>query len=498
MVAIFIIERIAYGVRRVRSPQKYRTLKFWSDLLGGEIALNSRAKSLTNKLVSHICTKYSWYLPDNSLCYILKKEDIDKIANRKSLFFICDKDVVDYPCMVAKNPINAYATLCRFFRDMHESLSITAVIGSIGKTTVKNMIASVYQTQYKSFYAESNINTKTGIGFALQHIPNRSQKMIQEIHEGDPNEVQYMSKMLHPNVAVITTIDRSHFSHFGSEEKIVEEVCSITKHMQQSGIVVVNMDEFDRYDLLNGRKIIKISTTNREADFYADAIAANEEGLCFNVNVKECNNHYQVQLYNIWAIHNVSCALYAFAAGYYEGVTPDNIVKGLANYKTKGQRQNILRTANGVVVYADCYNAVAKSVKSAIDACDTIPVKGNRIAVLGDVEEAGDISESTHQEILEYVNTSKFDILLTKGDKLKKALEYTKVKDSVSVYCCDTNDQLSKKLKGIIQQGDLVLFKSSHSGKLEECIMKVWPELKKEMSYESSTFNKWKTRSLFY
>ena len=68
----------------------------------------------------------------------------------------------------------------------------------------------------------------------------------------------------------------------------------------------------------------------------------------------------------------------------------------------------------------------------------------------------------------------------------------------MSVYCCDTNDQLSKKLKGVIQQGDLVLFKSSHSGKLEECIMKVWPELKKEMSYESSTFNKWKTQSLFY
>ena len=163
----------------------------------------------------------------------------------------------------------------------------------------------------------------------------------------------------------------------------------------------------------------------------------------------------------------------------------------MAEYKTEGVRQNIIRTKDGIVVYADCYNAVAKSMKSAIDACDIIPVKGKRIAVLGDVEEVGEVSKAMHREIIEYVNSSKFDVLMLVGEKMKEAVETSNIRDDLNVGWSSSIDELAKKVKRVAKNGDLVLFKASHSGNLDKCIVKVWPELKAEVVVNSVVFNKW-------
>lgn len=491
--------KIAGCIRRLRNPKKYKSLGFLCDYLGDGVTLNRKAKAMINTIISQICTRDSWYCPKGSICYIAHEEDIVNVINKGCEILITNKDFVEYPCMISDNPLEVYAKLCKYYRDLQNKVSITGVTGSIGKSTVKNMIGSVYSTQYKTTYTETNANTKTTVGFAVQHIPNWAEKMIQEVHEGEPNETQYISEMLHPNVFVITAIDKSHLEFFGTPERIVEEVCSVTKYMEPSGKVIVNIDEFDRFELLIGRTIVKVSTQDTNADFYCENINIDENGLSFYVVIKSKNERYLVRLHNMFAIHNVSCALYAFAAGYCEGVEPNNIIKGLAKYRTKGVRQNVLRSNDGVLVYADCFNAVARSMKSAIDACDLIPIKGKRIAVLGDVEEAGEMSELMHREIIGYVNASKFDILLAKGSKIKKAIEATDIRDSLKVECCDSVDELSKLVKKQSCCGDLVLFKSSHSGNLDKCIVKVWPELRDEVvGNTEAAYNEWKKECLFY
>ena len=505
-----VTNKVAECVRRLRSPEKYKSLDFLCEYLGKEVYLNDKAQPLGKMIVTQVCTWHSSHFSKNSIClYYINPvygktlcgeygEEVLKLASRNGAkVFITDKAIDNVPCIVSNNPLLTYAKLCRYYREL-STVSITAVSGSIGKTTVKNMIASVYAKKYKTVFSEANTNTKTKVGFAIQHIPSKAEKMIQEVHEGEPGETQYISVMLNPNVYVITTIDKSHLEFFESADKIVEEVCSFTKNMPKEGKVIVNSDEFERYDLLNGRTVIKVSVSKADADFYSDTINIDEDGLTFYVNVKKDGGRYFVRLNNIYAVHNVQCALLAFAAGYCEGVEPEKIVKGLAEYKTEGVRQNIMRTKDGVVVYADCYNAVAKSMKSAIDACDLIPIKGKRIAVLGDVEEVGEMSEAMHKEIIEYVNSSKFDELLLVGEKMKKAIETSSVRDTLDVSWNTTNDELVKRVKRVAKNGDLVLFKASHSGNLDKCIVKVWPELKKDVAVYGIAFNKWITKSLFY
>lgn len=506
-----IINKIAECVRRLRSPEKYKSIEFLCDYLGPDVHMNDKARSIRKMVVTQVCTWNSSHFSKNSIClfYInpvygkslyseYGKDIINRAKKKGAAVFITEKPLDNVPCIISNNPLETYARLCRYYRDL-STVSVTAVSGSIGKTTVKNMIVSVYEQKYRTTYTKANQNAKSEVGFAVQHIPTRAEKMIQEVHEGEPGEMSFMAEMLNPDVYVITTIDKSHLKFFGTAEKIVEEVCSFTQNMPSRGKVIVNSDEFERYDLLNGKTIIKVSNSDANADFYTDSINIDEAGLSFYVNVKKAGERYLVKLNNIYAVHNVQCALLAFAAGYCEGVEPEKIVKGLSEYKTEGIRQNIMRTIDNVVVYADCYNAVARSMKSAINACDLIPVKGKRIAVLGDIEEVGDMSDAMHKEIIEYVNSSKFDVLMLIGEKMKKAIESSSVRNTLEVCWSASIDELAKKIKGKAESGDLVLFKASHSGNLDKCIIKIWPKLRNEcVDNSKKAFDKWETSSWFY
>ena len=500
------LENNARIIRRLRSPQKYKTLGFLLDYLENEsIIISESGEVLRNVVISQICTILSPYFPKKCACLvyrnpIYKDEDLERYADlaiqKGAAVLITDKPFKNYPCIVSDNPLEVYARLCRYYRDLQQKVSITAVTGSIGKSTVSSMIGHVYLTKTKTAFTEVNANALKSVGFAAQHIPNDVELMVHEIAESEPGETQYLAEILHPDVFVITAIDSSHLEHFGSVERIAEEICSATKHISENGFVVVNKDEFQRYELLNGRKAITVSCKDSEADFFCKNIIINNEGITFEVCVKSNGYCCNVVLHDIFAAHNVSCALMAFAAGWLMGVKPNDIVKGLADYRTKGVRQNVLRTKDEVLIYADCYNAIGRSMKSAITTCDKIPVKGKRIAVLGDVEEVGEMAESMHHDIVAYVNDSSFDVFLTIGNKMRKAVESTTFRESLLVQCCNSIDELATIIKEIVQKDDLVLFKSSHSYNLDKCILKVWPDLKNDISEES--YDKWMRECLFW
>jgi UDP-N-acetylmuramoyl-tripeptide--D-alanyl-D-alanine ligase len=358
---------------------------------------------------------------------------------------------------------------------LHDKVKVIAVSGSIGKTPTKNMIGEIYKTTYRTYYNQSNANTRRSVGQAVQTIPDGTERMIQEIHEGTPGKTQYVSEMLRPDMFVITSIDKSHFMNFENEDKIVEEVCSIAKHMPKGGIVVVNIDEFNRFDLLKGQKIITISEKKTDADFFVQDICTTNNGLTFSIIVRQNSAKYQITLHNIFATHNALCALYAFAIAACDGISPENIVKGLEKYRTEGIRQNVVHTKDNIIVYADCYNAVEKSIKAAIDAAERIPVDGKRIAVLGDIKESGSLVSEMHANVIQYVVQSKFDCLITIGEEMCSAADSIKSNGKLDIYKSKSLDDVTARLKETMNSGDLVLFKASHSMELEKVIMALWP-----------------------
>ena len=391
-----------------------------------------------------------------------------------ALFCITREQIDDLPCVVVESPEQVYARMCKYYRDL-SSMEATAVVGSIGKTTTKRMISAVYAAQYATFADPENENQIDCVGYICQHIPKNTKKLVQEVSEDTPGCLRQISYMISPKIAVVTAIDKSHIEAFGSEEKILEEIASVTYGMPADGKVIINIDDPNTNHLIQDRPVVTVSMQDQQADFSACNIRLDEDGLAFEVLEKSSGIQYAVKLYMVFAKHNVYSALYAFAAGVCAGVSHENILKGLAAYRTVGIRQNVY-AARGSILYVDCYNAVARSMQAAITAADEIPVTGKRIAVLGDIEEAGAFSEAIHKEVLAAVDASKFDVLLLYGQKMHRAAEEMSFRNSLSVICCKEKSVISRQLKAEgLGRGDLVLFKSSRKSALESVIKQTWP-----------------------
>ncbi len=477
-------------IKWIKNPQRCKNVNFFFHYLkkqGCEVELNKKAKCNRFRFISEICTFDSMYQSDN--IFAVKKNNMSLISNEKNareatakgaVCLITNKNYSDYPCLVSNNPLDIYAKVCRYYRDITDKVSVVAITGSIGKSTTKNMMGEVYKTTYRTTYTQANGNTRMFVGHAVQRIPDDAERMLQEVHEANLNETRYISEILHPDILCITPIDSSHLSRVGSTEKIEEEICSITEFMPINGKVVVNIDEFNRFELLNGRKVISISEKNRDADFSLCDVVSTNQGLSFFVFSKQTNTSYKIILNNIFAPHNAICALYAFATGFCDGIPPEKIVEGLCRYKTKGVRQNVIHTPDNILVYADCYNAVGRSMKSAIDGADIITVSGKRIAVLGDIKEIGEFTEKMHKDVVRHLFGSKFNYLITLGEEMEKATSDYLENSHIQIINCNSLEEVTSFLKSLVKSGDLVLFKASHSMELEKCIEKLWPEIYEE------------------
>ena len=433
-------------------------------------------KARLERKVRQVCRAGSRML-DNCICVQLYEDGDDlmrwAMANG-AIVVVTSRQIDDLPCIVVDNPVEVYAAMCGYYRKL-SNVEITAVVGSIGKTTTKRMVNSVYATQYNTFSDPENENQIDCVGYICQHIPAKTVKQVQEISEDTPGCVHYMSEMLNPQIVVVTAIDKSHIESFGNEENIYKEICSITDAMPLNGVVITNLDEFDHARWMANHRVVTVSLNSDNADYHAKQVQLESKGISFVIVTRRDRREYPVVLNNVFAKHNIVSALQAFAAGIESGVSPEKAVKGLMNYHTTGIRQNVYDTLSGQKLYVDCYNAVARSVKSAIETADKIPVKGKKIAVIGDVEEAGPTSKEIHKEIIRIVDQSRFDVLFTFGPKIQEALQSVQVKDGLVVKSFLDKSALYKAIKGYKAKDNLFLFKASRKSALETSIKAVWP-----------------------
>ena len=500
IAASLLLGNILYKREVKKFPDRFFTVKQLCEAAGLELdKLMPSVQDLFDRKVSQVCRAGSRFTKDCicALFYNDGKEMANWAMANGALLCVTKYPIDDYPCIVVDEPATVYAHMCKMFRE-RTTADVTAIVGSIGKTTAKKMIYEVYKRERRTYCDAGNDNQVEGVGYICQHVPKKCRLWVQEVSEDQAGGVRRMSEILKPKIAVITAIDKSHIAEFGSEQGILDEIHSITSHMPDDGVCIVDIDSVNTASLIDDRQVITVSLSNTEADFYAKDIYVDADGLNFTVLERKTNKSFNLQLKNVYAEHNVYSALFAFAAGVCSGVEYDNIIAGISAYKATGVRQNVYKT-KGITVYADCYNAVAKSVKTAVSASEKIDVSGRRIAVLGDIAETGDYAEETHNELVNIVNDSNFDVLYAYGNQLCKAVKRSVLRDTLTVVTCSTHGELIKLLRKDSKKGDLVLFKASHSSGLEYVLKKTFP-----FSYYSKAFEYylpqivWRIKMIFY
>ena len=357
-----------------------------------------------------------------------------------------------FTIILVSDTIAAIQALAHYVR-IESHAKVVAITGSAGKTSTKDMIASVLEEKYKILKTPGNLNGQ--IGLPLNILAYKDEPVwVLEMGMNDFGQLKELSSIASPDVAVITNIGTAHIGILGSRENILKAKLEILEGMNDKGVLVLNGDN----DLLKTVKTdLKQVTFGLESgnDIVAtDIKMVGEKTIC-----KIENNEIEIPVMGEVFVYN---ALAAYAVGKLFSLTPEEIKNGIASFQMSNNRMNTIKTTKFTIIN-DTYNANPDSVKSAIKTLGTF--KNRKVAILGDMLELGENEIKYHQEIGEFCS-EKIDVLITIGVLSKNMFDkFTKEK-----YYFKTNEEAETKLKDILKQDDVILVKASHSMKLDTIV----------------------------
>ncbi|MDX1724147.1 MAG: UDP-N-acetylmuramoyl-tripeptide--D-alanyl-D-alanine ligase [Pseudomonas sp.] len=283
---------------------------------------------------------------------------------------------------------------------------LVAVTGSSGKTTVKEMLASILRTAFVEqgsavLATRGNLNNELGVPLTLLELASQHKAAVIELGASRVGEIAYTVSLAQPHVVIITNAGTAHVGEFGGPEKIVEAKGEILEGLGDGGVAVLNRDDaaFARWQQrAGGQRILSFALHNPAADFHASDLSRDARG-CSAFTLHCAEGLARIQL-NLLGEHNVANALAASAAAHALSVPLVDIKSGLENLQPVKGRGVAQLASNGVRVIDDSYNANPASMCAAVDILAGF--SGRTVLVLGDMGELGAWAEQGHREVGSY------------------------------------------------------------------------------------------------
>lgn len=380
----------------------------------------------------------------------------------------------DKPYILVEDTRQALLDLARFNRERFSG-SVVGITGSVGKTTTKEMIASILSETFETIKTEGNLNNAIGLPRTLFRLDSSCNAAVIEMGMSGMGEISVLSKTAQPMVGVITNIGTSHIEQLGSRENILHAKLEILHGMKQGTPLVVNADndllsgvlKQEYQSVVKGHPVIRCSFQDETADVFGTNLTTNEQTIAFDVIAERKITHINLP---ILGVHNAQNALLAFAVGRLHHIQEDKIAKALSAYQPVGLRQKI-ECMQGVTVIADCYNASPESMEASILTLKNMTGSGRKIAVLGDMLELGFHAEREHRRIGRFLTEQGIDALFCVGKNVEFLAEEAACK--TNAYYAN-KDELAAALRRFMREGDIILFKASRGMKLETIIEKVF------------------------
>ena len=346
-------------------------------------------------------------------------------------------------------------------------IPVIAVTGSNGKTTVKEMIASVLSARYNVLKNEGTKNNHIGVPQTLLRLTKAHEVCVLELGTNHKGEIAALSGIARPTGAVMTNIGPSHLEFLSDLDGVFEEKKDLLRSLDtKRAIAVLNGDDEYLSNIEDkGLTIIRYGLGEYN-DVSAKVLSSEVGRMRFLFNGRE---EFELKALGV---HNVYNALAAIAVGYAFGLGAKTIRKALAGYRPEAMRLDPLRV-NGIDIINDAYNSNPLSMKTALDAIQSYPARA-RWVVAGDMLELGESAEHFHRAAGELIAESGIAGLVTFGALSKHMLSRAGERgmDRHNLWHCSSHDEIVDILKRVTRQGDLVLVKGSRGMKLEKVIEK--------------------------
>ena len=347
------------------------------------------------------------------------------------------------------------------------SPKVIAVTGSVGKTTTREMIASVIKSRYKTLKTENNLNNEVGVPKTILELDESIEAMVLEFGMVNLGEIRELTLPAKPDIAVITCIGTCHIENLGSRENIKKAKFEIVEGLKKGGTLLLNKDNDMMKDIcLPDYNVVYYAVGDASADIRTKDILERDGETDFTIlfEGKEYPAHIPAM-----GEHNVLNALAGFGAGVAAGIEPEQCALALANFKNTGMRQKV-QICRGIKVVEDCYNANPDSMKAALSTlgAQKLPEGARKIAVLGDMLELGTVAESSHYETGKLA-AENADLLFCFGE-LSRLIAAGAWRNGMrtTAFHFETKEELSEKLRKTAKPGDIIWLKASRGMRFED------------------------------
>ena len=423
--------------------------------------------------------------------------------------------------ILVADTLKALQGIAKYKRSLF-NIPVVAVTGSVGKTSTKDMIASVLSSKYSTLKTKGNMNNNIGMPMTILEL-NDENAMVVEMGMNHFGEIELLTDIAKPTIAVITNIGTAHIGNLGSRENILKAKLEILDGMKKK-ILVINNDN----DLLH--KFYLENKDNPEIEIHTYGIENESEVMGYNIRLGEDSSWFDCRIENdsenkssvnnisirrnhtiendlenkssvnnvsigkentidndvnnefsvdvpVGGLHFIYNSLCAITVANLLNLNQSEIKCGIKNFVPTKNRMDITKLKNGVTIINDSYNASFDSMQMLLNYLSNFTAK-RRIAVLGDMLELGEFSKELHEKVGKEVAKNNVDILIVSGENSKYIAEKA-IKDGMNkenVYYFDNGDKIYNFIKKIWRDGDCILFKASNGMRFFEIADKLIAE----------------------
>ncbi len=397
---------------------------------------------------------------------------IGQVMEKGALCTLSEKDLgeVGFPYIRVEASLQAVKDIAAFYLKQL-SIPVIGITGSVGKTSTKEMIASVLAGKYCVLKTQGNFNNELGLPLTVFRLRDEHELAVLEMGISDFGEMHRLAAIAQPDTCVITNIGSCHLENLGDLDGVLRAKTEVFDHLKPDGTVILNGDDpkLKTVEQVKGKKPLFFGLDTHAA-VYADEIEnMGLEGMQCRIHCQEENIRVHIPMPGMHMVYN---ALAGAAVGRQYGLSMEEVKAGIESLQPVSGRFHVISTEKCTII-DDCYNANPMSMKASLGVL--LYAAGRRVAVLGDMGELGKNEVEMHREIGRYAAEGGVDLLIACGTLSEYMAEAArnaakKAGGTLRVVYMQNLDALKKSLPEMLQKGDTLLVKASHFMHFEEIV----------------------------
>ena len=438
---------------------------------------------------------------ENTLFFAIKGDNgdghdyIDNAIQNGACFVICEKINNDLKTLIetkkinvicVENSITALQQLAIFHRNRLKS-KVIGITGNIGKTTTREMLSTTLSHFYKIFAPNKNYNNHIGLPLTICNTPKDTEILILEMGMNHIGELDLLTKIAKPDIAVITPIASVHIGNFKDIDEVIKAKAEILNGLKSDGYLILDADNtiaFEKlYQIAKNKGLENITTIGKKGDFGVNNIEYNKNfTTTYDVLCTKSNTGKQIINCTINGLvaHNPHNSLFAFAVADILKLNLETFAQQLKKFhivEGRGNIEELIFKSNtaikNITLINDCYNSSPEALKSSILTLSKIKqIKQNKrsIAIIGDMLELGSQSQEFHKSIVPIIENNNINLVITIGNESKIITNILKHNNNIEPLHFETTEDFILNIDNIINNDDIILLKASHSMHFDKII----------------------------